>query len=464
MLFNSTEFLLFLAAFVLLYVLVRAHLRLRNLLIVAASYLFYGWWDWRFLGLLVLSSVVDFKVGLGLARAATDRQRRAWLGLTLLFNLGLLGTFKYFGFFLDSFHALLDSVGVQHASWTWQIVLPVGISFYTFQSLGYTLDVYRGKIEPARDLVSFLAFVSFFPQLVAGPIERASHLLPQFQHCRRIRLDDLENGAWLILWGLFKKVVIADQLAPFAELAFEHDIRSAPILLLGTFAFAGQIYGDFSGYSDIARGVASLLGFELMRNFDQPYAATSLRDFWRRWHVSLSTWMRDYLYVPLGGNRGSEVRTAANLLLTFLIAGLWHGAAWNFVLWGAWHGLGLIIQRQWSRRSPWLLPRPLAWLLTMATVGYGWLLFRAATPGSLARTHTSLLTWTAPPWLADVALGILPWLLPLMVLEFWPGSKPSPTSLVRLPHAARGALAGFLVLAIAAYWERDAVPFLYFQF
>ncbi len=464
MLFHATEFLIFLAAFLLLYVLVRAHLRLRNLLIVAASYLFYGWWDWRFLGLLVLSSVVDFQVGLGLSRATTTPQRRAWLALTLLFNLGLLGTFKYFGFFLDSFHTLLDSLGVQHASWTWHIVLPVGISFYTFQSLGYTLDVYHRRIEPSRDWVGFLAFVSFFPQLVAGPIERASHLLPQFQQTRRIRLQDLENGAWLILWGLFKKVVLADQLAPFAELAFDHEIRSAPILLLGVLAFAGQIYGDFSGYSDIARGTASLLGFELMRNFDRPYAATHLRDFWRRWHVSLSTWMRDYVYVPLGGNRGSETRTSANLLITFLLAGLWHGAAWNFVLWGAWHGLGLIVQRQWSLHFKRSMPRPLGWLLTTATVGYGWMLFRATTPGSLARVHASLLTWTAPGWFGDAALGVLPWLLPLLAFEFWPGAAPSPAAVGRLPHAARGALAGLLVLAIAAYWERDSVPFLYFQF
>ncbi len=464
MLFNSTEFLLFLTAFVLLYTLVRTDLRLRNLLIVAASYLFYGWWDWRFLGLLVLSSVVDYRVGLGLAQATSPRQRRGWLALTLLFNLGLLGTFKYFGFFLDSFHALLDTLGVQHASWTWHIVLPVGISFYTFQSLGYTLDVYRRRIEPARDLVGFLAFVSFFPQLVAGPIERASHLLPQFQQARRIRLEDVENGFWLILWGLFKKVVLADQLAPFAELAFDHEGLSAPVLLLGTLAFAGQIYGDFSGYSDIARGVALGLGFELMRNFDQPYAATNIRDFWRRWHVSLSTWMRDYLYVPLGGNRGSEARTSAHLLITFLVAGLWHGAAWNFVLWGAWHGLALVIHRQWSRVSPFLLARPVAWTLTAATVGYGWMLFRATTPGSLARTHSALLNWTAPSWLGDIALGITPWLLPLMLVEFWPGQKPSPASLSRLPHPARGALAGVMILAIAAYWERDAAPFLYFQF
>jgi D-alanyl-lipoteichoic acid acyltransferase DltB (MBOAT superfamily) len=244
---------------------------------------------------------------------------------------------------------------------------------------------------------------------------------------------------WLALWGLFKKVVIADQLAPYAELAFDHDLRSAPVLLLGTVAFAGQIYGDFSGYSDIARGIARCLGFDLMRNFDRPYAATSLRDFWRRWHISLSTWMRDYLYIPLGGNQGTEARIARNLLLTFVIAGLWHGAAWNFVLWGAWHGLALVVQRRWSLLRVGPLPTPLA-------------------------LHTSLLVWTTPPWTADLALGILPWLLPLVALEFWPGAIPSATTLIRLPHVVRATLAGAAVLAIAAYWERDAVPFLYFQF
>ncbi len=464
MLFNTTEFLLFLTAFLLLYSLVRAHLHLRNVLIVAASYVFYAAWDWRFLGLLILSSVVDFFVGLRLAGAPSNPRRRAWLGLSLAFNLGLLATFKYFGFFLESFHALLDSVGVRHASWSWQVVLPVGISFYTFQSLGYTLDVYRRRIEPSRDLVGFLAFVAFFPQLVAGPIERASHLIPQFLRTRVLRLADVENGLWLILAGLFKKVVVADQLAPFADLAFESGIVSGPVLLLGTLAFAGQIYGDFSGYSDIARGVALLLGFELMRNFDRPYAAISIRDFWRRWHVSLSTWMRDYVYVPLGGSRGTATRTTLHLLLTFVLAGLWHGAAWNFVLWGAWHGVAVAVHHQWSRQAGISLPRPVAWLLTVATVGGGWMLFRATSPGSLARVHASLLTWTAPPWIGDVALGMLPWLLPLGLVEFWRGQGLSPNSVARLSAPLRGALAGFLVLAVAAYWERDAAPFVYFQF
>ncbi len=462
--FHATEFLLFLAAFTLLYGLTRSRLHLRNALIVAASYLFYGWWDWRFLGLILLSSVVDFRVGLALGRSTNPRSRRAWLGLSLAFNLGTLAAFKYFGFFLDSLLAVLDSLGVTHPSWSWNVILPVGISFYTFQTLGYTIDVYRRTIEPTRDPLAFLAFVSFFPQLVAGPIERAAHLLPQFQQTRTLRLDDIETGLWLILWGLFKKVVVADQLAPIAELAFDHDLRSAPLLLLGTLAFAGQIYGDFSGYSDVARGLALALGFDLMRNFDRPYTATSVRDFWRRWHISLSTWIRDYVYIPLGGNRGPEHRVAFHLLLTFTLAGLWHGASWNFVLWGAWHGLALAVQRAWTLRSTRRLPTPLSWSLTAITVGYGWILFRSATPGALAATHASLLSWSAPPWIGDVALALAAWSAPLFLAELNPVRRLRATTSHTLPPIARAMLAGLLLVAVAAHWERQAVPFLYFQF
>ena len=464
MLFNATEFLIFLAAFALLYGLVHAHLHRRNLLIVVASYLFYGWWDVRFLALLMLSSLVYFSVGVALGKATSLPRRRLWMGFSLLFNLGILATFKYLGFFLDSFYAVLETAGVSHPSWTWHVVLPVGISFYTFQSLGYTLDVYWRRIEPCRDPIAFLAFVSFFPQLVAGPIERASHLLPQFLQPRTLRLADLEQGLWRMLWGYFKKVVIADQLAPFAELAFDHDIHSAPLLVLGTVAFAGQIYGDFSGYSDIARGVAQVFGFDLMRNFNRPYASTTIQDFWRRWHISLSTWLRDYLYIPLGGSRGSENRTRLNLILTFLIAGLWHGAAWNFVLWGAWHALALVIHRAWNRHAPVSLPAALSWFLTFATVGFGWMLFRATTPAGLARLHASLGSWSAPEWLPGYALGVAIWSLPLLASEVGPGRHLNSAQVTGMPATARAAIAGTLVLLIAAYWEGDSVPFIYFQF
>ncbi len=462
MLFNSTEFLIFFAAFALLYWLVRHSRARRNQLIVAASWLFYGWWDWRFLGLLILSSIIDFQVGAGMARSTSARTRRHWLAVSLGFNLGMLGIFKYCGFFLESFYGLLERVGVQHPSWTWNIVLPVGISFYTFQTLSYTLDVYWRRIQPAPDLTAFLAFVSFFPQLVAGPIERASNLLPQFLEPRTIRLVDLEEGFLQILWGLFKKVVFADQLAPFAELGLDRGINSLPVVILGIVAFAGQIYGDFSGYSDIARGLAQMLGFRLMHNFDRPYSATSVRDFWRRWHISLSTWLRDYLYVPLGGSRHGETRTCINLFVTMLLGGFWHGAAWNFVLWGAWHGLALVVHRQWNRHRtmPDALGRPLTW----AVVGYGWLLFRAGSSANLLRLHRALLDLSMPAWLPTAALSVAAWWLPILLVESLQGTRPTPFREGIVPGWKRPAACAALIIAIAAYWQRQAVPFIYFQF
>lgn len=464
MLFHSTEFLIFLGAFVLGYWLVRRDLRTRNLLIVAASYLFYGWWDWRFLGLLAFTSVVDYGIGLALGRADDPRVRRRWLRISLVINLGVLGFFKYFGFFLESFRALLLRAGIDDPSWTWNVILPVGISFYTFQSLSYSLDVYYRRIEPTRDLTAFLAFVSFFPQLVAGPIERATHLLPQFQSPREIRPIDLEEGLWLILWGLFKKVVVADHLAPYAELAFDGGPVAAPVVLLGVAAFAGQIYGDFSGYSDVARGLSRIFGFDLCLNFNLPYAATSLRDFWHRWHISLSTWLRDYLYVPLGGNRGSETRTRINLLLTMVLGGLWHGAAWTFVLWGAWHGGALVVQRWWNHRAGARLPAPAAWLLTMSVVAYGWLLFRAGSLARLAELHAAFGQWSSPDWLGDFALGVAGWWLPLAVAQAWQWRRGDLLAPWRDPGPFRWLLQGFLLVALVAFWESDASPFLYFQF
>ncbi len=335
MLFNSGVFLQFFAAFLLLYWLLRGNLQARNLLIVAASYLFYGWWDWRFLGLLAFSSLFDYGVGLGLDRVATPGKRKALLVASVVCNLTILGFFKYYDFFVESGVRLLADLHVPFQPSLLHVILPVGISFYTFQSMSYALDVYRRTVPPTRNLLQFLAFVCFFPQLVAGPISRASHLLPQFGQTRRITGEMIEEGVWLMLWGMFKKVVLADNFAPLADLVFQGSSFTGPMVLLGTLAFGLQIYCDFSGYSDIARGAARVLGFDIIFNFNLPYAATSLREFWRRWHISLSTWLRDYLYISLGGNRRGAARTYANLLLTMLLGGLWHGAAWNYVLWGA---------------------------------------------------------------------------------------------------------------------------------
>jgi len=347
MLFNSGVFLKFFAGFLLLYWLVRNHLRARNILIVVASYLFYGWWDYRFLGLILFSSLLDYFVGLGIARQNDARRRKLWLTASIAANLGILGFFKYFDFFVTSFGTLLQKIGVPFQTSTLGIILPVGISFYTFQAMSYTIDVYRGNIPACRNVINFLAFVSFFPQLVAGPIERASHLLPQFERTLSITRPMLEEGIWLIIWGMFKKVVIADNLDALVRMAFQNPSYSGPVVVLGTIAFGFQIYCDFSGYSDIARGTARVLGFDIMVNFNLPYFASNIREFWQRWHISLSTWLRDYLYISLGGNRRGEIRTYVNLFLTMLLGGLWHGAAWNFVLWGAWHGAGLVVYRAW---------------------------------------------------------------------------------------------------------------------
>jgi len=487
-LFNSTTFLQFFAAFLLLYWVVRRHLVARNVLVVAASYLFYGWWDWRFLGLLVFSSLTDFAVGLALGRTESPVKRRRWLWFSLGINLGVLGAFKYFGFFLDSLHALLAGFGVESPSWSWNIILPVGISFYTFQTLGYTLDVYRRQLEPTRDWLAFLAYVSFFPQLVAGPIERAAHLLPQFQQTRTITRGDLREGLWLVLWGMFKKVVVADSLAPLVELAFDRGVDSGPVVLLGTLAFAGQIYGDFSGYSDIARGLARLLGFDLMLNFNLPYLATSLREFWRRWHISLSTWLRDYLYLPLGGSRSGGARTALNLLVTMLLGGLWHGAAWNFVCWGALHGAGLVAER-WLGEAPprgrrreevdasevCTVPPPhvggygvgrrfAGWLLTMVVVLYGWLLFRGGDLAKLSGLHAALVNWAVPVWFGTFSLQVLLWLLPLGLMQLWQARANDLLAPLKLPFAGRAALQGVLLAAIILCWRREAPAFIYFQF
>ena len=309
--------------------------RPQNVLLILASYAFYSWWDYLFCALMLASSVVDYAAGLGLARTTRPAGRRAWLGMSLAVNLGMLGFFKYFNFFADSLREAAAMVGVQLDPITLSVVLPVGISFYTFQTLGYTIDVYRGRAQACRDAVDYFAYVSFFPQLVAGPIERATNLLGQFAKPRHLTRDHAVDGCRQILWGLTKKMLLADNLAPIVELAYQNPSgTSGPLLLFGTVCFAFQIYCDFSGYTDIARGTARLFGFELMRNFACPYFSRNVGEFWRRWHISLSTWFRDYVYIPLGGNHARRGRRAFNVMVTFCLSGLWHGASWNFVVWG----------------------------------------------------------------------------------------------------------------------------------
>ena len=300
--------------------------------LVAASYLFYGWWDWRFLSLIIISTLVDFYA------ARTISKAKLWL--SLFTNLGFLSFFKYYNFFVDSWVEAWATVGVEMHASSLQIILPVGISFYTFQTLSYTIDVYRGKLKPADSLIDFAAFVSFFPQLVAGPIERATKLLPQIQKRRSFNYDDAVSGLRLMLWGMFKKVVVADTCARYADSIFSNYSEATPLaLVMGAIYFSFQIYGDFSGYSDIAIGTSRLFGIKLSTNFKFPYFSRDIAEFWRRWHISLSTWFRDYLYIPLGGSRGSRVQTLRNVAVIFLVSGLWHGANWTFVAWGAVHAV-----------------------------------------------------------------------------------------------------------------------------
>lgn len=482
MLFNSGVFLQFFAAFLLLYWLVRDHLRARNLLIVAASYLFYGWWSWQFLLLLCFSSSFDFLVGLWLGRLTQPHHRRWVLVASICVNLGILGFFKYYNFFVDSMAALLARLEIPFHPGTLAVVLPVGISFYTFQSMSYALDVYRKTIQPTRNFVNFLAFVSFFPQLVAGPIERAAHLLPQFERTVVITRAMVQEGIWLMLWGMFKKVVVADNLAPMTDLAFDQAYYSAVGVLLAILSFAFQIYCDFSGYSDIARGSARVLGFDIMWNFDLPYAASSLRSFWRRWHISLSTWLRDYLYISLGGNRRGAPRAYLNLAVTMLLGGLWHGAAWNFVWWGLWHGLGLAGQRAWedlthgaaprrratgtSFRSPnrprWA--RLLGWACTMLFVGYGWLLFRAKSGSQIVAMTSGLADFSVPAWTWSMLCNCLVFIWPVLVMEMWQVNRRDRLAPVVIPWRLRALLQGLLLIAIIVFWEKKATAFIYFQF
>lgn len=392
MTFTTVTFLLFLTLVFAAYWSISGR-RTQNLLLLSASYLFYGWWDWRFCTLMMASSLVDYAIGNQLAATTRPAGRRGLLGLSVALNLTLLGVFKYFNFFAESFEIAASQLGWEVGVATLHVILPVGISFYTFQTLGYTIDVYRRRIEPCRDLLDYLAFISFFPQLVAGPIERASAMLPQFAAERRFDGDLAREGCRQMLWGFAKKLIIADRLAILVDPCYSQpEAFSGPQLMLATVFFAFQIYCDFSAYSDIAIGTAKLFGIQLMRNFAYPYFSQSVGEFWRRWHISLSTWFRDYVFIPLGGSRCSPSRRFANLLVTFLVSGLWHGAAWRFVIWGGINGIAAATTRPGNGRENQShtpggesdLPSPKTLLHmagTFAVICAAWVFFRATTFG-----------------------------------------------------------------------------------
>ncbi len=394
MLFNSLDFAIFLPiVFMLYWFVTNKNLKLQNILIVVASYIFYGWWDWRFLSLIVFSTIVDYTVGQKLKNEDNGLKRKALLWTSILVNLSFLGFFKYYNFFLDNFITAFSFFGTEIKSNSLYIILPVGISFYTFQTLSYTIDVYKRKLEPTKDFIAFSAFVSFFPQLVAGPIERATNLLPQFYSKRTFDYSKAVDGMRQILWGLFKKIVIADNCAEFANQIFNNSSdMNGSTLVLGALFFTFQIYGDFSGYSDIAIGTARLFGFDLKRNFAFPYFSRDIAEFWRRWHISLSTWFRDYLYIPLGGSRGGNLMKVRNTFIIFVVSGFWHGANWTFIVWGALNAiyfLPLLLTNN-NRNNleivakGKLLPTAKEMLLILITFGlsvFAWIFFRAENIG-----------------------------------------------------------------------------------
>ncbi len=476
MTFVSIEFLIFAAIVMPLYYCLQR--QWQNALLLVAGYVFYGWWDFRFLGLLALSTLWDFCCAIAISNAQSLRTRKLLLITSLTFSLCLLGFFKYFNFFVESAVALFNAFGYEPYVPLLNVVLPVGISFYTFQSMSYTIDVYKGVTAPCRNFLTFAAFISFFPQLVAGPIERAAHILPQFESPRRVTCDNVSQGFLLILLGVFKKLGVADALAPMVDLFFTYpQTFSGLTLLIGIYFFTIQIYCDFSGYTDIARGVAKLLGFELMVNFNQPYFATSITEFWRRWHISLSTWLRDYLYIPLGGNRFGTYNTYRNLMLTMLIGGLWHGASWCFVIWGFLHGLFLTIHKlvldfRENRRTvpkinPSVFGRIIAMIATFHLVAFAWIFFRAGNLEKALLYCKGILYWQSGEfWLGaiDLARAIILVAI-LFIIDLSQFRASDHLLFLRWKWWQQAMLYSAAIIALLTCGGlNEDVPFIYFQF
>lgn len=484
MLFNSLDFAVFLPIVFLFYWFVfKNSLKSQNLLVVVASYIFYGWWDWRFLALIAFSSLVDYLIGIKLDKVEDRHIRKSLLVLSILVNLGLLGFFKYYNFFIDNFTAAFTFMGLPIKANSLNIILPIGVSFYTFQTMSYTIDVYRRKLKATKDLIAFLAFVSFFPQLVAGPIERATNLLPQFFEQRKFSHIQAKDGLRQVLWGLFKKMVIADNCAELANIIFNNSSDyEGSTLVLGAVFFAFQIYGDFSGYSDIAIGTSKLFGFRLMQNFAFPYFSRDMAEFWRRWHISLSTWFRDYVYIPLGGSRGSKGQQIRNIFIIFLISGFWHGANWTFIVWGGLNAIYFMPLLLFNKNRQHLkivasakkypnLGEALSILGTFTLVVFSWIFFRAENMDHALRYISDIFT---PQLFGFPEFSALPGAVTLLILiagfllAEWKGRVgPYGISYLKLvPNRARRWSFYVLIILIIDIFGNtsEEIEFIYFQF
>ena len=484
MLFNSIQFVIYLPIVFLLYWFVfdrfisksKHQLCLQNAFIVVASYVFYGWWDWRFLLLIAFTSFCSWGSGMLIGRSESKKKAKTWMWLNIILNLGILALFKYYDFFISEFaqmfHCSTDGLLLK-------VILPVGISFYTFQALSYSIDVYRGKIEPTTDIIAFFAFISFFPQLVAGPIERATNLLPQFLKKRVFNYDTAADGMRQILWGLFKKVVVADNCAFYVNQVFStYTEQSGSTLLLAAIFFTFQIYGDFSGYSDIAIGTAKLFGIKLMRNFNVPYFSRDIAEFWRRWHISLTTWFRDYVYIPLGGSRVSKAKVIRNTFIIFLVSGFWHGANWTFIAWGAYHAvlfLPLILagkNRKYTNQiaEERLLPtikEAGQMLLTFFLAVIGWIIFRSESIGQAWGYICGIIDGSvlSMPWLKarEYYIPTVVSILAMLVIEWLFRKSDFGFDIKRLPKWLQYVLIYALCLSIFFFSGRNET-FIYFQF
>jgi alginate O-acetyltransferase complex protein AlgI len=476
MLFNSLVFGIFLpVVFAVYWGFLSQRLKAQNFFLLIASYFFYGWWDWKFLALIVLSSLSDYVIAIGLTNQRFTNYRKHLLWSSVVINLGTLGFFKYFNFFSNSLFHALSSLGIILDEVTLNVVLPVGISFYTFQTLSYTIDVYRGKLLPSKSIVDFFAYVSFFPQLVAGPIERATHLLPQFQRLREFSYPLAVSGLRLFLWGMFKKVVIADNLAPHVDNIFGNS-ESLPgsVLLLGVIYFSFQIYCDFSGYSDMAVGLGRLFGFRLMTNFRFPYFSRDVAEFWRRWHISLSTWFRDYVYIPLGGSRVGSAKAIRNIFVIFLLSGFWHGANWTFLMWGGLNALYFIplffseVNRSHLNTvaTEKFLPSAREFFQIVATFGLtclAWIIFRSESLSSAIIYYKRLFS-TSLFSIPDTARGGIAFVFIIVGIE-WLLRKPTATvTFNNLPKPIRWSVYIFLGAVIFFKGQFGDQQFIYFQF